>query len=853
MNGTTGHNRQTVDLTNCEREPIHLIGSIQPIGFLVAVTLDWMVRHVSANVGDWLGAAPDDMLGEPLARFIDGEALHTIRGRLQLACVSDCVERAFRVPLTSGGALFDVAVHLSGDSIVIEAEPSEPAGPVDAASLVRSMIGRLERTSGMDPCFAEAARQVRALTGFDRVMVYRFAPDGAGEVIAESVVRGVPSYLGLHFPASDIPAQARALYERNLLRGIADVNAAPSPILPPVGVQGQELDLSLGVLRSVSLIHCEYLRNMGVQASLSVSILQQGRLWGLFACHHLAPWQLSLERRSAAELFGQMFSMMLENRARAADTAYEAQAQRLSSVLSALVIEDASPVDNILALRDEVAKFIHSDGFGVSLNGECVLHGQTPAQDEFRAMVRMLNRAAPSTVFATHELSRHHEPARAYVDRVAGLLAIPISRVPRDCIVFFRKEVARTVTWAGNPEKPAELGPNGIRLTPRKSFEAWRETVQGQSIPWSDTDLRIAETLRITMLEVVLNFADVADKERRQAAQRQELLIAELNHRVRNILALIRALVKQSQASAASVADFADILAGRIQALARAHDQITAENLMPAPLRPLIEAEVTAYLGSRKERVILNGPPVLLSPQAFTVLALVLHELVTNSAKYGAFADSSGRVEMSWTVGPGGSLTILWQEIGGPPVRAPARQGFGTTIIERSIPHDLGGEAEITYALTGVAARFVIPAAHVSAADTRPAPADIPASAPSGEAPPIAGPVLVLEDNMIIALNAEEILRSLGIAQVDIVASVRQALNAVEAARPALAVLDVNLHSETSLPVAERLRELGVPFFFATGYDDADSLPAAYRDVTVLRKPYNSDQFLRALHSIRGG
>ena len=842
-----------VDLSNCDREPIHLVGSIQSSGFLIALSTDWIVKHASSNIGAWLGVEPDALLGLPLSEVMDEEALHAIRGRLQLSLINGSVERAFRLKLSANAMPLDIAVHLSGQSIIIEAEPSEPDSELDVGSMVRAMIGRLQRTPDFDSCCREAARQLRSLTGFDRVMIYRFDRDGAGEVIAESAVRGMPSYLGLRYPASDIPKQARALYERNWLRCINDVDAPPATILPPVGPEGEPLDLSMSVLRSVSPIHCEYLRNMGVAASMSVSILRRGRLWGLFACHNMVPRRLSLERRTAAELYGQMFSFLLEGVERDREEAYEAKAHLLHTRIMAVMADGASSMENLERLRGEVGHYIRSDGFAIVLGGQTLVDGSTPTPEELLGLVRMLNRAHASRVFSTSEIGQVHQPALDFAERAAGMLAIPVSRKPRDYIIFFRKESVRTVTWAGNPDKPVEPGPNGQRLTPRKSFEAWKETVLGQSEPWTEADLRIADSLRITLMEVVLRLADQAEEERRTARERQELLIAELNHRVRNILSLVRALLAQSRAGVTCVEEFAEIVGGRIQALARAHDQLTAENWKPSPLRPLIAAEVDAYLGSRADRVVLSGPEVLLSPPALSVMALIMHELVTNAAKYGAFADSGGRVKVHWSLDDRDALELCWEESGGPPVQAPTRQGFGTTIIERSVPHELKGEATVTYALAGLRARFTIPAIHVSLAPERPAAVIEAAVTPCAAADvPLGGTVLLLEDNMIIAMSAEDMLLKLGAERVETVASVRQALVVIADDPPGMALLDVNLGTETSFPVAERLRELGIPFLFATGYGESAIFPEEFRDVLVLRKPYDSEQVRRGLQTVRG-
>jgi light-regulated signal transduction histidine kinase (bacteriophytochrome) len=303
---------QQVDLTNCDREPIHVPGSVQPFGFLLALLSDFTICIASENVSAFLGFEPSEIMQRPITEVFSESAVKAIRTRVDYLAGPDAVERMFGVELQEGGKRFDVAIHFSGAYLVIEAEPSVIEPDVNSGELVRLMLGRVRKTSGLRELAQEAARQAKILTGFDRVMVYRFHPDGSGEVIAEVATSGLEPFLGLHYPASDIPRQARILYQRNWLRIIADVNARPVLLSSAATHSATLLDLSMSVLRSVSPIHIEYLQNMGVAASMSVSILREGRLWGLFACHHYySPRYVSFERRTAAELFGQMFSWIL--------------------------------------------------------------------------------------------------------------------------------------------------------------------------------------------------------------------------------------------------------------------------------------------------------------------------------------------------------------------------------------------------------------------------------------------------------------------------------------------------------------------------------------------------------------
>ncbi len=835
-----------VDLTNCEREPIHVLGNIQPFGFLLAAGADWLVSRASANLESFIGLKAEDALGQPLTGIFTEKALHALRNRVTLLRGPDSVERLFNVTLTQGGAPFDVALHFSGDQIVIEAEPAAQ-DEMESSAMVRAMIARLSQSDSLTSYFREGARQVRALTGFDRVMVYRFDEQGSGEVVAEALRPGVDSFLGLHYPASDIPAQARKLYLRNIFRVIQDVNAVPVPILSGTQAKAVALDQSLSVLRAVSPIHIEYLKNMGVDASLSISIIADGKLWGLFACHHYSPRLPSFAYRTAAELFGQMFSLMLESRERREAAEYESRARAAADRMMATVAQDASLLANPAWIGDMIFDTIPADGAGVWLDGAVSLSGLAPDREQFGRVVTALNETSQGGVFATESIQTLVPEATDYADRAAGLIAIPLSRTPRDYVILFRSEQLRSVRWAGNPEKPVELGPHGSRLTPRKSFELWSELVKGRSLPFTPAEHRVAESIRSGMLEVLVRLSEAAGEERARAHERQELLIAELNHRVRNILALIRGLVSQSRGgSTQSIGDFTATLDDRIRALARAHDQITADQWGPARLKDLIEIEAGAYLGEHKDRVALTGPNVLIQPAAFTTLALVFHELMTNAAKYGALSDS-GRVSVVWRLDESGSLLLTWEESGGPVVTMPSRRGFGSTIIAQSIPFDLGGRASVEYRLGGLFAEFCVPSRHVAgvaagAGDTARA-----LSMAAGAMPLKDKTGLLVEDSMIIALEAEDALKELGAVSVVTAASVMRALAVMKEQRFDFALLDVNLGAESSVGVASELAASGVPFAFATGYGEGTVFLQDYPRAPVVNKPYDSNHLTAAL------
>ncbi|MGB3456708.1 MAG: HWE histidine kinase domain-containing protein [Litorimonas sp.] len=846
-----GATYETPDLTTCDREPIHIPGRVQSFGALIALTPDWLIARASENVSDMLGLTDNDHLGREISELFCDEAVHRLRGRLQMLGHQDAVERLFGVDLRGNGARFDVALHLSGQAIVVEIEPSGEAIDNDYVGYVRPMIDRIRKASTVDELCQVASRQVKALVGFDRVMVYQFAEDGSGHVIAETREPHMESFAKLRYPASDIPKQARALYKRSLLRIISDVSDTGQEIHPVLDSKGQPLDLSLSSTRAVSPIHLEYLSNMGVAASMSISIIVRGELWGLIACHHESPRVLPYEVRSAAELFAQLFAFVLAETEADQTRQDDLQGRVLHDRIMAELADGGSVADNFDSFARTIGSVMPYSGIVSWTDGQFQQRGKTPTREQFLALARFLNTTAVSEVYATDRLSSVFPAAEDYTDIASGILALPVSRKPRDYIVLFREEYVREVDWAGNPDKPVEVGPNGVRLTPRKSFEAWTQTVHGRSRPWTTQELHAAEALRVTLLEVVLRMTDNAVRERAKSQEHQELLIAELNHRVRNILNLIRGLINQSS-DASSVAEFTQVIGGRIHALARAHDQITDENWAPASAYELIETEVTAYLEGKADRVAVSGTDAMLHPNAYTTLALVIHEMVTNAVKYGALSNDHGRIEIEMSQSDGGALVIHWRESGGPPVTAPTRRGFGTTITERSIEYELNGQSEIQFEVTGVKARFFLPPDAVSAFTTigdakRP-------SAPADDTKTVglSGNVLVVEDNMVIALDAEDLLLDLGAAHVVTAASTASALDHVDRTVFEFALLDVNLGAETSERVADRLVELGVPFAFATGYGDRTSLSDKFQGRAFLRKPYNRETIAAAIEASRG-
>ena len=831
-----------VDITSCDREQIQHINAIQPIGFLIAVSSNWQITRVSANIADFIGWPIKGILQAFLHDVLQPSAMHTIRNRLSLLGGPDTIERSFSVQLQENGASYDLAIHKSDETIIIEAEPSVPITDLNAGEMIRPMLGRIRGRSNL---MQEAARLMQVLTGFDRVMIYRFHPDGSGEVIAERVRSGVESFLGLRYPATGIPQQARALLVRNPVRVVMDVGAVPSPLVLSADEPDTPLDLSMSVLRAHSIMHVEYLQNMGVGSTMTISLVRDGKLWGMISCHHMVPRHVGFEQRTTAELFAEILSLLIEQRERVDTIENETRTKQLRQQLIATVVEHGTTAQTIALLAERIKDLLPCDGIAVYADGVVTLTGDSPTVDECETLRGLIGEHRPDQIYATSNLGQAFAPARDFVDRASGMLVLPISRSSGNYLVFFRHELPHAVMWAGEPSKLVVVDADGPRLSPRKSFAAWRELVRGQSALWTPFELAEAELLRAALFEVFLRQAGMTETENRAATQKQELLIAELNHRVRNILSLIRSLVTQSRMTAQDVDTFANVLGDRIHALARAHDQITAKNWGPGSLKTLIDAETSAFLGGATDRVSADGTPVLLLPQAFSTMALVIHELVTNAVKYGSLAPGSGHVAITWDLDVEGNLLLNWNEIGGAPVDVPTKRGFGSTIIHRMVPHELGGKATIDYAPDGLRARFVFPAKHIElGGDVAPF---LLGNGEAGQEAQLGGTVLLVEDNMIIALEAEDTLLALGADNVVVASSVAEAMRLLTIETPSFALLDINLGNEMSWPIASRLRELGVRYAFATGYTDEIDIPLEHRSAPIVTKPYTRGSLSREI------
>ncbi len=487
---------------DCLTAPIHATGAIQPHGYLVSCGLvDERIRHVSANIAELLGLEPAEVLGLEMTHFLEEDMLLQVRDAVAAAVPDDGT--AQRVGVGNVGALMmpcDISAHASRGLLHIEFEPQSSRQETRAPTRVaQRMVSRLGSDAVGAAFFQHVAAEIHGLTGYDRVMVYRFRADDTGEVVAEVAAAGMQPYLGLRYPASDIPPPARQLYLRNRVRVIPDARYEPISIVPPTGPSGEPVDLSQHVLRSVSPVHLEYLRNMGVAASMSISLISEGRLWGLIACHHREARRLSASARSAADLFGMFVSV------RIAALEQEQAMQRFEAtqhLRDAVVMRLAAAGDfdaALLAELDGVRQVLDGDGAGLAINGRWDVLGRAPAGADPGALVDWANAQERGGIAMSDVASDWNAPA-LQAPGLAGVLAINLGS-PQDWVFLFRVEQVEEVDWAGDPHEGRVATDDGVRLAPRRSFATWRELVQGRSREWTAADRSGAERLQRMLRE----------------------------------------------------------------------------------------------------------------------------------------------------------------------------------------------------------------------------------------------------------------------------------------------------------------------------------------------------------------
>ena len=502
------------DLTNCERELIHLAGSVQPHGALLV--LDERARTVvqaSGNAGALLGMPAGDLLGRPLGDF--GTQFEAAVAEALAAGGGASLPLQGRIDLDRHSLDVEGAVHRNADGVlIVELEPVGLAhGAAETVDLggdalvqqLATAVGRLSAAATIAVLADATVQCIRDLTGYDRVMVYKFDPDGHGKIIAEARHPRLESLLGHHYPASDIPQRARELYLRNRVRVLVDVHYEPSPLVPRrLPATDGELDLSLAYLRSMSPLHLQYLKNMGVTATLVASLVREGRLWGLIACHHYAPRNLRLAVRSACGMLAEAVS----TRIAAIENYAHAQVAILVGRLEQRLIEATSTEGDwrLALLRNprHLLQPLEATGAVLAYDGEILTAGEVPSTPELHALVAWIRTQHFDGHFSCASVAHANPTLHTLTPTAAGVLAVRLSHTRPDFLLWLRKEQLQTVTWAGDPTKPVLVTNDPMQLSPRRSFAAWSEIVRGTSIPWSSADLAMARAIGGSLADIIV-------------------------------------------------------------------------------------------------------------------------------------------------------------------------------------------------------------------------------------------------------------------------------------------------------------------------------------------------------------
>jgi light-regulated signal transduction histidine kinase (bacteriophytochrome) len=716
---------ESTDLANCDQEPIHIPGAIQPHGILLV--LEPTTEAILQVAGDLAGSlgqdrsarrqSVDDMLGISLDALARSARVDVQSQPVYLGSVR----------LTGPGSELDVIAHKRDGVVLLELEPA-PTSRLSAAHLlasIRAIATSLEAAPDLLRTCQTAAREFRRLTGFERVMVYRFLEDGSGAVYAEDKAAGMPSLLNHHYPASDIPRQARQLYVRSTIRVIPDVDYVSAPLTPEIcPATGRPLDMSDCGLRSVSPIHLQYLKNFGVTASMSVSIVHGGTLWGLISCHHTAPMAVSYEIREACKHVGQILSQQIAAREQAEG---HAQARRMAQardeVLLILARASGSAEDALAEHASELRDIVPCDGVAVCRRGRVTAGvGHRPSDTETEELARWLLRDGSRDLYATDRLSEQYAPAAGCRARASGLLATVVSHEEQVMLLWFRAEQVEVVDWAGNPHKPVEPGTTPGVLTPRASFELWRETVHGRSRPWTPEEIDTARRFRDAVFrlrqqqrleELNRRLREILSDKDHLIAQK-DLLMREVHHRVQNSLQLVNSMLglqERELTDPVLAARFAEARR-RILAVSTVHRRLWRSDQIQSIgfdtyMRELRDGLVQEWGTDWNEHIKVWTTPVLVPTDQAVILALIVTELLTNAVKH-AYGGAPGPIDVTVGGTPNGGLKIAVADQGTGMKQVERPGGFGSRLT-RSLMAQIRGKVDFENNRPGTRVILTVP------------------------------------------------------------------------------------------------------------------------------------------------
>ncbi|WP_293780682.1 ATP-binding protein [uncultured Oxalicibacterium sp.] len=641
------------DPTTCDQEPIHIPGSIQPFGFMLITAVDdHVIRHASANLEAHLDLSAEKVIGlsffdifpQPHGPWLKQALLtHVVEGKpIYLGTLRLDKDRCY-----------DVLAHRWQDCFILEFEFSVESVPDFRffSPIVTRFVGEIAANSSIETMSDVAVREIKQITGFGRVLLYRFDQNQHGEVLAEALDDGYHSYLNQHFPASDIPQQARALYISNRIRLIADVNYEPVRLVPQRDETGQPIDLSQATLRSVSPVHVDYMRNMGTQASMSISIAIRGRLWGMISCHDNEPRRVPFEIRAICEQLGQILAVHFEAAEERKEFNHRLELRGMLVSMLAALSQSNDFSGNISSVSDDLLKFANASGAALIQGSFISVFGTTPGKHQINELVLWLSEKGQDDLFHTESLSKEYPAAEAYKDVASGILAVSISQIHKHYLIWFRPEVVQTIDWAGNPYEKLCAANMATSLSPRRSFELWQETVRATSIPWRPSEMETALEFRTAILGIVL-----------QRAEEMAELAEHLGRVNKELESFSYSVSHDLRSPLRHIAGFADLLLemerdvlsekgvgflGKIKSSAHFAGKLvddllsfsqmgrSALNISSVNMNELIEASMERLSNETAGRKIawnISALPVVQGDPTF--LSLAVYNLLSNAVKY---------------------------------------------------------------------------------------------------------------------------------------------------------------------------------------------------------------------------
>jgi light-regulated signal transduction histidine kinase (bacteriophytochrome)/CheY-like chemotaxis protein len=493
---------------------------------------------VSNNTFDFFKIEPQRLLEKSLTYLFPKEEIIPIKEAISRENLA--LYNPFR--LTYQNHIFEGTIHYQDQGLILEIEPISQTnlGVPSFYQLLKPTMTKIQSVDNFVDFLKVTVKEIRRMTGYDRVMIYQFAPDESGIVVAEDKIDEIESYLGLHYPATDIPQLARQLYYRNWIRIIGNVHDPEIKIIPEKNpLNHQSLDLSYSILRTVSSVHIEYLQNMGVTATLSVSIINEEKLWGMIVCHHYSPKWINRELRQACEFLGQFISLELFKKEQKELERYKIEVEKIQENIHQHLESEQQFIEAILYQEgSSLFNLFQATGMAICLQNYLTLSGETPSEIEVRNLLHWLTENNNQGVYATHCLSEDYPEATAYQTQASGLLSISVVvNKAAYHLLWFRPEIIQTVTWGGNPNEPFIEDENDHQLSPRKSFELWKETVRGTSKTWKKVEIEAAQSLRNTLMLAVLGFSQIAleitAKKAESANKAKSEFLSNMSHEIR--------------------------------------------------------------------------------------------------------------------------------------------------------------------------------------------------------------------------------------------------------------------------------------------------------------------------------